>query len=434
LGLSAEAKISARSAAAEALIAVLTRGAPLESALERHCAAKNLPPRDIAFARNLVLTTLRRLGEIEAAVASCLERPLPKGALHARVALHLGVCQILFMRTPAHAAVATSVALAEAGGGGRLKGLVNAVLRRIARTPDRYLAGANAGRVNTPAWLWARWSGAFGEETCRGIAEAHLREPPLDLAVKNDPDLWARRLNGRVLPTGAVRLDDVSAIGALDGYTEGAWWVQDAAAQLPARLLGDVRGRIVFDLCAAPGGKTAELARAGAEVVAVDRSPARVGRLRANLARLKLDAETVVGDLLGWAPGRTADAVLLDAPCTATGTIRRHPDIPRVRKPDDIAALAATQEKLLRVAADLVRPGGVLVYCVCSLEPEEGPGLINRFLGSGVPFARESVRADEIAGQAQFVTAEGDLRTLPCHWPEWGGLDGFFAARLRRAA
>ena len=431
--MSAATKISARAEAAEALIAVLARGVPLESALERHCAAKDLSPRDRAFAHNLVLTTLRRLGEIEAAVASCLERPLPKGALHARVALHLGICQILFLRTPAHAAVATSVALAEAGGGGRLKGLVNAVLRRIARTPDRFLAGPDAGRANTPAWLWARWSEAFGEEACRRIAETHLREPPLDIAVKSDPDTWAQRLNGRVLPTGAVRLDDVSAVGALDGYAKGAWWVQDAAAQLPVRLLGGVKGRLVFDLCAAPGGKTAQLACAGANIVAVDRSKTRIERLRANLARLDLAADTVIADVLAWAPGRLADAVLLDAPCTATGTVRRHPDIPRIRKPEDIAVLAATQEKLLRAAVNFVRPGGALVYCVCSLEPEEETERIDRFLGDGAPFTREPIRADEIAHQSPFLTPEGNLRTLPCHWPEWGGLDGFFAARLRRA-
>ncbi|MCC7015890.1 MAG: MFS transporter [Rhodospirillales bacterium] len=422
----------ARAAAAEALIAVLTRKAPLEAVIERHCAEASFAPRDRAFVHNLVLTTLRRLGEIEAAVASCLERPLPKGAAHARTALALGACQILFLRTPAHAAVATSVALAEAGGAARLKGLVNAVLRRIARAPDLFRAGGDAARVNTPKWLWMRWSAAFGEDACRRIAETHLAEPPLDLSVRADPELWRRRLNGRALPTGTVRLAESVAVAQLDGYAEGAWWVQDAAAALPVRLLGDVRGRDVFDLCAAPGGKTAQLANAGANVVAVDQSDARSARLRENLARLKLKAECVVANALAWSPGRAADAVLLDAPCTATGTIRRHPDIPRVRTPDDIVRLADTQAKLLRAAADLVRPGGILLYCVCSLEPEEGTDQVARFLGGGVPFVRESVRAVELCGQSQFVTAEGDLRTLPCHWRDLGGLDGFYAARLRR--
>jgi 16S rRNA (cytosine967-C5)-methyltransferase len=415
------------------LRAVSSGKTTLESALERHCAGDSLSPRDRAFARNLVLTTLRRQGEIEAALASCLKRPLPKRAAPARNALMLGACQLLFLETPAHAAVATSVALAEAGGAGRLKGLVNAVLRRIAGTPDRFRAGANAARANTPEWLWARWSAAYGEDACRRIAEAHLGPAPLDLAVRADPELWARRLNGRTLPTGAVRLSESASVAGLDGFAEGAWWVQDAAAQLPARLLGDVRGRDVFDLCAAPGGKAAQLAGAGARVVAVDRSTARVERLRQNLARLKLDVDCVVADVLSWGPGRIADAVLLDAPCTATGTIRRHPDIPRVRKPDDVEKLAAIQANLLRAAALLVHPGGMLVYCVCSLEPEECSGQIARFLDSGAPFAREPVRASELAGQTQFVTAEGDLRTLPCHWPELGGLDGFYAARLRRA-
>lgn len=422
----------ARAAAAEALIAVLTRRAPLESALERHCAEASFEPRDRAFVHNLVLTTLRRLGEIEAAVASCLERPLPKSAAHARIALALGACQILFLRTPAHAAVATSVALAEAGGAARFKGLVNAVLRRIARAPDSFRAGADAARVNTPEWLWMRWSAAFGEDTCRRIAEAHLAEPPLDLSVRAEPERWASRLNARVLPTGTVRLAESAAITRLDGYGEGAWWVQDAAAALPVRLLGDVRGRAVFDLCAAPGGKTAQLANAGANVVAVDQSEARAARLRENLARLKLEVEYVVANALTWAPGRAADAVLLDAPCAATGTIRRHPDIPRVRTPDDIARQADVQAKLLRAAAGLVRPGGILLYCVCSLEPEEGTDQVARFLGGGVPFVREPVRAVELCGQSQFVTTEGDLRTLPCHWRDLGGLDGFYAARLRR--
>jgi 16S rRNA (cytosine967-C5)-methyltransferase len=422
----------ARAAAAEVLIAALTRKVPLESALGRHCAPASFSPRDRAFVHNLVLTTLRRLGEIEAAVASCLKQPLPKGAVHARIALALGACQILFLRTPAHAAVATSVALIAAGRNARFKGVVNAVLRRIARAPESFLAGEGAARANTPDWLWARWSAAFGEDTCRRIAEAHLVEPPLDLSVRAEPELWARRLNARVLPTGTVRVAKSAAVAQLDGYAEGAWWVQDAAAALPARLLGDVKGLAVFDLCAAPGGKTAQLTNAGANVVAVDYSEARVARLRDNLARLKLGAECVAADVLSWAPGRTADAVLLDAPCAATGTIRRHPDIPHVKKPADIAALTAAQAKLLRAAAALVRPGGVLVYCVCSLEPEEGPGQVARFLEPGVPFVREPVDAAAIFGQSQFVTAEGDLRTLPCHWPDLGGMDGFFAARLRR--
>jgi 16S rRNA (cytosine967-C5)-methyltransferase len=238
-------------------------------------------------------------------------------------------------------------------------------------------------------------------------------------------------LNARALPTGTVRVAESAAVARLDGYAEGAWWVQDAAAALPVRLLGDVKGLAVFDLCAAPGGKTAQLANNGANVVAVDHSESRIARLRDNLARLKLAAECVVADALTWSPGRTADAVLLDAPCAATGTIRRHPDIPRVKKPAEIAQLAAAQAKLLRAAAALVRPGGVLVYCVCSLEPEEGPDQVAGFLEAGAPFVRQPVDADELCGQPQFVT-EGDLRTLPCHWPDLGGMDGFFAARLRR--
>ena len=424
--------IAARAAALRLLTAMLAHRDTLDRAMASDGGFAALAPRDRALAHNLVATTLRRLGEIDAALAACLEKPLPANAAEVLNVLRLGATQLLFLKTPAHAAVATAVELVAEGRLGRYKGLVNAVLRRIARTPETFQAGPNAGRVNTPDWLWARWSEAFGEETCRRIAETHLAVPPLDLSVRSDPDGWARRLNGRVLPGGTVRLSAEGSIARLDGYGEGAWWVQDAAAALPVRLLGDVKNRTVFDLCAAPGGKTAQLANAGANVVAVDRSPARVARIGENLARLKLDAACVVADALTWAPGRTADIVLLDAPCASTGTIRRHPDIPHVRKPEDIGTMAAVQAKLLRAAAQWVRPGGILLYCVCSLEAEEGPDQISRFLESETGFIRLPLDAAAVGGEAKFLTPSGDLRTLPCFWPDLGGMDGFYAARLRR--
>ena len=424
--------IATRTAALRLLCVSLDKRDTLDRAMAEDGGLAALAPRDRALAHNLVATTLRRLGEIDAALAACMDKPLPASADMVRNAMRLGATQLMFLKTPAHAAVATSVELIAEGRLGRFKGLVNAVLRRIARAPETFLAGRNAGRLDTPDWLWARWSAAFGEVTCRQIAEAHLALPPLDLSVQADPDAWARRLNGRVLPTGSVRLFESGLVPQLDGYAEGAWWVQDAAAALPVRLLGDVKNLAVFDLCAAPGGKTAQLANAGANVVAVDHSEPRVARLRENLARLKLDAACIVADVLTWAPGWIADVVLLDAPCTATGTIRRHPDIQRVKKPADVVAMAAEQAKLLRAAAALVRPGGVLLYCVCSLEPEEGADLVDRFLGSGAPFVRAPMNAPAIGGETQFVTAEGDLRTLPCYWADLGGMDGFYAARLRR--
>jgi 16S rRNA (cytosine967-C5)-methyltransferase len=218
----------------------------------------------------------------------------------------------------------------------------------------------------------------------------------------------------------------------LPGYDEGAWWVQDAAATLPARLLGELSGRHVVDLCAAPGGKTAALAVAGAAVTAVDRAPARMAQLEANLRRLGLEAEAVVADAAVWRPGQPADAVLLDAPCSGTGTLRRHPDIARLKGPGDVASLTVEQDRLLRNAVAICRPGGPIVYAVCSLQPEEGPERIAALLASGAPVEREPLCPEEIDGLAGFVDAAGDLRTLPSHWPDLGGLDGFYACRLRR--
>ena len=337
---------------------------------------------------------------------------------------------------PDHAAVDLAVRSARADRHAtHFAGLINAVLRRIARQGRERLAALDPDRLDTPAWLLQRWIAAYGEDTARAITHAHGQEPALDLTVRHDPAHWAERLGGRVLPTGSVRMIAHGPISALPGFAEGAWWVQDAAAALPARLFGDIDGRRVADLCAAPGGKTAQLAAAGAHVVAVDRSPARLERLRRNLERLGLAAELVAADASQWqAP--PFDAVLLDAPCSSTGTIRRHPDVPWRKRAQDIAALTAAQRALLARAIELTRRGGHLIYCVCSLEPEEGPRLVADLLAEDPRVARSAITAAEVGGLAELLTPAGELRTLPCQLPDpdprMSGLDGFFAARLLR--
>ncbi len=420
-------KPTARAAALDLLQAVLRRRQPLDEALARQPLLGKLEARDRAFARLLTATALRRLGEIDQALSPMLAKPLPAKAAAVMDALRLGACQILFLGTPPHAAVGETVELvAGARALAGYKGLVNAVLRRI----ERERPATDPAR-NTPAWLAERWGRAYGEATARAIAAAHLAEAPLDLSVKSDAEAWAAKLGAEILPTGTLRLRDAAgAVEALPGFAEGAWWVQDAAAALPARLLG--RPARAIDLCAAPGGKTASLAAAGAAVTAVDRSPARLKRLGANLARLGLAAELVEADAASWRPAEPAEAVLLDAPCSATGTIRRHPDLPWLKAPADIKKLAAVQDRLLDNALAMTRPGGVLVYATCSLEPEEGPERIAALLARGAPAARLPIEPSEVGGLAALLTPEGDLRSLPCHLAEAGGMDGFYACRLRR--
>lgn len=422
---------SAREVALDLLDAVLHRRHPLDDAVGQNPDMAALSSRDRAFARNLVATTLRRLGQIDDLIGRCLDRPLPSAARPAHSILRLGVAQLLFLGTPAHAAVDTSVELAGRRRAQAYKKLINAVLRRLEREGALWLAEHDPARLNTPEWLWCSWQAAYGDDTCRKIAEAHLHEPPLDFSVKGDAAAWAERLDAVVLPTGSLRRPAGGSIVDLPGYAEGAWWVQDAAAALPARLLGDVRGRTVIDLCAAPGGKTAQLAALGARVIAVERAAPRLKRLRENLARLNLPAELVHADAARWRPAEPADAVLLDAPCSATGTIRRHPDVARLKTPDDVTALAATQARLLAAALTMVKPGGILVYGVCSLQPEEGLRHAAVVLTDGSA-TRIPIQAGEVGGCAELVDAHGDLRTLPCHLAEHGGLDGFYAVRLRR--
>ena len=393
-----------------------------------------LAARDRAFARLLVATLLRRLGQIDALIADCLNTPLAPRAAIIHDILRLGIAQLLFLRTPPHAAVATSVDLAHVRGFLTHKGLVNAVLRRLSVEGAERVEQQDAARLNTPDWLWQSWSRAYGAERTLAIATAHLKEAPLDVTLRDDDGSWCEKLQAMKLPTGSLRRTAGGSVASLPGYAEGAWWIQDAAAALPVRLFETVAGRDIVDLCAAPGGKTAQLASAGARVTAIDRSSRRLDRLVTNLKRLGLPVSAIAADALTWRPEQPVDAVLLDAPCTATGAIRRHPDVPHLKQPEDVARLAVVQENLLRAAVDILRPGGILVYCTCSLEPEEGPERVEALLRSGAPVERRPIGRDELGaddiGAPDWVTPVGDLRTLPCHLAEYDGVDGFYAARL----
>jgi 16S rRNA (cytosine967-C5)-methyltransferase len=421
--------VSAREIALGLLGDVLQRRHGLDEALERHRDLTRLEPRDRGFARMTVATALRRLGQIDAAIAVCLDKPLTPKAKAVQDILRVGAAQLLFLETPAHAAVAETVDLAT----GRLdsyRGLINAVLRRLAREGKDLLAAQDAARLNTPDWLWQSWTAAYGEAGTRAIAAAHEREPPLDIAVATDSAHWTGLLDATILPTGTLRRTAGGAIPDLPGFNDGAWWVQDAAAALPARLLGDVRDKTVLDLCAAPGGKTAQLAAAGAKVTAVDRSATRLARAEQNLRRLGLSAELVVADAATWRPPTPADYILLDAPCSSTGTIRRHPDVAWLKTPEDVARLTPLQDKLLDAAVAALTPSGTLVYCVCSLQPEEGPDRIAAVLTRHEKLTRRPVTTVEVGGLLELATESGDLRTLPCHLDADGGMDGFYAARL----
>jgi len=431
--------LAARRVAADILDAVLRRHRPLDEQLdgaEAHPGLAALSERDRALTRKLVATALRRLGSLRLLLGAALDRGLPDDAPRVEAALLVGAAQILWLDVPDHAAVDLAVRLVQVDRrAARYGGLVNAVLRRIAQEGHASLADLDGAALDTPAWLLARWTRTFGAKTARAIATMHGHEPPLDLTVKGDAAPWAARLRGRVTATGSVRTIAHGPIAMLPGYSDGAWWVQDAAAALPVRLLGDVRGLAVADLCAAPGGKTAQLAHAGAKVTAVDRSAHRLARLRENLGRLGLPAETVVADATEWQAG-PFDAVIVDAPCSSTGTIRRHPDVPWLKHEADITGLAALQGRLIDHAVALARPGGTIVYCVCSLEPEEGEAQIAALLARSSAVRRAPITAADVAGLGEFVSPIGDLRTLPCHLPDpeerMGGMDGFYAARLVR--
>ncbi len=394
--------LKARKAAIRILMAVTLKNRPFDAALDEITKGADLDARDRAFVMNLVMLTLRRFGSLKALMGSLLDRGLPRNATWTEAAILTGLAQILLMRTADHAAVNETVTLIKELPGKEkgFAGLVNAVLRRAAREQGALLERLNNCPQNDlPAWLAESWTATYGEDEMQHIARALQSSPPLDISLKpgEDADLWADRLDARIMPNGTLRrgLTDVTK---LEGYADGTWWVQDIAASLPVMLLGDIDGKHVLDLCAAPGGKTMQLASRGATVTAVDRNKNRLKRLAANLERTGLEASVVTADAAAFTPDTPVDAILLDAPCSATGTLRRNPDVTWTKAPEDVEKLANLQARILDHAFSLLPAGGTMVYCVCSLEAAEGVGQVKAFLSRESAAERVPVLGTEIGG------------------------------------
>jgi 16S rRNA (cytosine967-C5)-methyltransferase len=432
------AGLPARRFAFSLVTRVLDQRITLEEAGEALASvAQRMEGRDAAFGRAIAYAALRHKGSLEALLKHFIERPLPEHGLAASRVLLTGAAELMILNGKPHAAVDGANHLALAVREAKpFKSLVNAVLRRVTREGAEIWETIDRARANVPDWLWTRWVAAYGETTARAIAEAHETPAPLDLTLKDDAasTAWAAALDAQIIGAGTLRLAKAGPVETLPGFDEGAWWVQDAAAAIPARLLLSLTGPVaaLIDLCAAPGGKTMQLAASGASVTAVDSSGPRIKRLEANLARTGLAAHIVKADAREWRPERPADGVLLDAPCSATGTIRRHPELPWIRDDGAVTRPATVSAALLDAAFAMIRPGGVLVFAVCSLEAEEGEAQIAAFLARTPNAAAEPV--DPAAfGLPETARAETGLRILPSHLGEQGGLDGFFVAALRRS-
>lgn len=452
--------LAPRELAVELIDAVLSEKRPFDeawAALLKKPGFHALEARDRGLARSIAANALRYARPLETVLAHFIDKPLPAKQSRVFAILLATATQLLLLKTPPHAAINIAVDQTQKNkNSAHLSKFVNAVLRRVSEKGAALLSEIDQVKEAYPGWLWQRWVSAYGDETARAIAIACLNEAPLDITPKDagDASRWANEIGAILLETGSLRYADGGRTDELPGFAEGAWWVQDVAAALPARLLGNVEGKTIADICAAPGGKTAQLAAAGAKVTAVDISSARLKRVRENLDRLQLSAELVEADAAEWSPEKSFNAILLDAPCTATGTIRRHPDILHLKQPSDIAALAELQKRVLQNVARFVSPGGLIVYCTCSLEPEEGEQQVDAFLSAHPEFERVPVSPGEAGIRPGWITPDGDLRTLPCHSPvpldhagdsnseaeptddrdaaRKTGMDGFFAARLKK--
>lgn len=426
--------LQSRLVAYDILNDVLMRNTPLDQVLSRHKGLAALDARDKSFVRMLVGTCLRRKGQLDDMINRVAEKELHPATLH--LVLYIGFCQVLFMNVPHHAAVNTTVDMAEKENMSKQKGFINAVMRRMTTEGQEWRKKQDATKMNIPQWLLTHWIEDYGLKGAAEIAQASLSEAPLDITIKDPRELemWKGNLNATELPTGSLRLSAGGDVMNLAGFKEGAWWVQDASAALPAKILGDLAGQNVIDVCAAPGGKTAQLAAAGAYVTALDRSAKRLERLKENMARLGLEnqVEFIVGDGGVWQPKEPVDVVLLDAPCTATGTIRRHPDVMHLKGNKDLNQLMGLQSRLLDNAAMMVKTGGTLIYCTCSLQKAEGELQVDVFLANHPDFVRAPITPEEVGGVEAIINDQGDIRVLPYHLAPYGGMDGFYVARLMK--
>lgn len=418
---------------------ILYNKCPLDRALDRARDLDHLSPSDRGHVRLIVTITLRRKGQLSHLLGRYMRKALPGRARLGEIALLAGAAELLFLNAKPYAAVNTTTRIFSQNPNlVPYKSLANAVLRNIAKDHDLLsldLDHPEALALNIPSWLMKSWQRDYGPETAQAITKASLEIPPLDLSVKTDPEEWAGKLGAALLPAGIIRLTaHKGPITALEGFNEGAWWVQDAAASLPVHLLGDINGKSVADLCAAPGGKTAQLCNNGAHVTAIDRSPTRLQQLQQNLTRLNLTATLIEADLLTRPPPQQFDAVLLDAPCSATGSLRRHPDLLHLKDETMFAELTERQQRLLTAAWAMLAPGGIMVYATCSLDSREGEQQIEAFLKNHPDASRIPLHPDQLFGLDHMINEKGDLRTLPCHsWGEHKGGDGFYAARVQKS-
>lgn len=425
-----------RHAALSAVMAVHRSGTALDGGLASHPDWKRMEARDRGFARAIATAAIRRDGALRAALDTLIDRPLPDKALKARMVLLCGAAERLVLDGAAHAAVDGWVSLMANDASTRnYKNLANAVLRRVASGEAREAFEACDPLDDLPAWLHRRWIDGYGEETARAMAVARSGPPPLDLTCKPGVDAaaLAEALGAEVLPTGTVRRAEIGAVEGLPGFEAGDWWVQDAAAALPVQLLKPQAGETIADLCAAPGGKTMQIAASGAVTLAVEASGKRLKRVESNLQRTGLSAELINADAIRWRPEAPLDGVLLDAPCTATGTLRRRPDTAFAKQDGDVANLAAIQDQLLDAAADMVKSGGRIVYCTCSLEREEGEDRVSALLARRTDLRLDPVRTEDLPDLTEAITPDGAVRTRPDLWADRGGLDGFYMARLVKA-
>jgi len=438
--------LAARLTAARLLGAVIEKNTSLDGLTDNshgHPQYLALEPRDRSLVRAILGSALRNRGSIDRAINKRLDRPLPENAHALKHLLHVAVAQIFYLNLPDHSAVDLAVEAANYDPRNRkYAGLVNALLRRLSRNKERALEHTLQPEKNVPEWFSRSLTDSYGPKKTEAILTMHGYEPPIDFTVKGDPKEWAEKLGGVALPNGSVRLETVAGnLTDLPGFAEGDWWVQDAAASLPARLMGDIRGKRVADLCAAPGGKTAQLVLQGADVTALDMSENRLKRLDGNLERLGLKARTVASNMMDFKPVTLFDAVLLDAPCSSTGTVRRHPDVPWTKTPQDIKKLATLQAKMLDKAITLVKPGGTVLFSNCSLHPQEGEDMARNALKNPAIEAYP-ITLEECPGLEGLITKEGFLRSTPADLtaenfdgnPNMAGMDGFFAARFRRKA